>query len=99
VLWLYKGEFEAAQEILDSLSGEGFVNEDLISGLACRFCVLPDAKPGRSPESAHDLIRRAGWAELLSAQKNLPKLNANTIVSAWIFPTRQMFTWRMADTF
>src|SRR5258708_7457367 len=26
LLWLYKGEFEAAQEILDSLSGEGFVN-------------------------------------------------------------------------
>ena len=71
LLWLYKGEFEAAQEILDSLSGEGFVNEDLILGLG--LSVLRIARmPGQiSPrESAHDLIRRAGWAELLSAQKN-----------------------------
>jgi tetratricopeptide (TPR) repeat protein len=70
-LWLYKGEFEAAQEILDSLSGEGFVNEDLILGLG--LSVLRTARmPGQisTRESAHDLIRRAGWAELLSAQKN-----------------------------
>ncbi len=71
LLWLYKGEFEAAQEILDSLSGEGFVNEDLILGLG--LSVLRIARmPGQiSPrESAHDLIRRAGWAELLSAKKD-----------------------------
>ena len=71
LLWLYKGEFEAAQEILDSLSGEGFVNEDLILGLG--LSVLRIARmPGQiSPrDSVHDLIRRAGWAELLSAQKN-----------------------------
>src|SRR5258708_8719281 len=71
LLWLYKGEFEAAQEIQDSLSGEGFVNEDLILGLG--LSVLRIARmPGQiSPrDSVHDLIRRAGWAELLSAQKN-----------------------------
>jgi tetratricopeptide (TPR) repeat protein len=71
LLWLYKGEFEAAQEILDSLSREGFVNEDLILGLG--LSVLRIARlPGQvSPrESAHDLIRRAGWAELLAAQKD-----------------------------
>jgi tetratricopeptide (TPR) repeat protein len=71
LLWLYKGEFEAAQEILDSLSRDGFVNEDLILGLG--LSVLRIARlPGQiSPqESAHDLIRRAGWAEQLVAQKN-----------------------------
>src|SRR6266481_4580641 len=71
LLWLYKGEFEAAQEILDSLSGEGFVNEDLILGLGLsvlRIARMPSQVAPR--ESAHDLIRRAGWAELLSAQKN-----------------------------
>src|SRR5258708_6334701 len=44
LLWLYKGEFEAAQEILDSLSGQGFVNEDLILGLGLsvlRIALMP----------------------------------------------------------
>ncbi len=71
LLWLYKGEFEAAQEILDSLSGEGFVNEDLILGLGLSVLRIARMPSQISPrESAHDLIRRAGWAELLSAQKD-----------------------------
>src|SRR6266853_5069131 len=71
LLWLYKGEFEAAQEILDSLSGEGFVNEDLILGLGLsvlRIARMPSQIGPR--ESYRDLIRRGGWAELLSAQKD-----------------------------
>jgi tetratricopeptide (TPR) repeat protein len=71
LLWLYKGEFEAAQEILDSLSGQGFVNEDLILGLGLSVLRIARMPSQISPrDSVHDLIRRAGWAELLSAQKN-----------------------------
>lgn len=71
LLLLLKGEFEAAQQMLDGLAFEGLSSENLIIALGSavlRVPVLPDQIDPHQRE--HDLIRRAGWAELQAAQRN-----------------------------
>ncbi len=72
LLWLVKGEFETAQLMLDSLALDGLNSEDLVKALGLAVLRVP-AVPARidAQHRDYDLIRRAGWAELQSAQKNV----------------------------
>lgn len=69
LLRLGKGEFELAQETLELLSHEGFENEDQTTalGLSVLRLRLSDLLAGDS--ALRELVRRAGWAEHLAAQK------------------------------
>lgn len=71
LLLLLKGDFETAQQNLDALAYDGVNSEDLILALGLailRIPALPRQIPPNSKE--HEIIRRAGWAELQAAQKN-----------------------------
>lgn len=70
---LLKGEFETAQQTLGTLSYDGVNNETLIIGhglAVLRIPMLPKQVDVNHRERA--LIRRAGYAEHMNAQKNLP---------------------------
>jgi tetratricopeptide (TPR) repeat protein len=69
LLLIGKGDFERAQETLSVLSQEGVENEELttalgLSVLRARFSDLLGGSPG-----TREVVRRAGWAEHLAAQK------------------------------
>jgi tetratricopeptide (TPR) repeat protein len=72
LLSILKGNFEAAQQTLSSLSYEGLKSEDLIIALG-----LASLRIGMTPKQVdinykdRDLIRRAGLAEHFAAQKNM----------------------------
>jgi tetratricopeptide (TPR) repeat protein len=70
VLLVRKGSFEAAQQVLDSLSQEGVQDDDLI--LALGISVLRIRPRGLPPEgsTAREVVLRTGKAEWLSASKN-----------------------------
>jgi len=71
LLLLLKGDFETAQQNLGALAYDGVSSEDLILALGLailRIPALPRQIPPNSEE--HELIRRAGWAELQAAQRN-----------------------------
>lgn len=72
ILLNLKGEFETAQQTLMTLSNEDMNSENLIiaHGLsALRLPVLPKEIKPDYPQ--RELIRRAGWAEHLLAQRNM----------------------------
>ena len=64
-----KGEFERAQETLALLSHEGLENEDVITalGLSVLRTRFSDLLSGSA--TLREVVRRAGWAEHLAAQK------------------------------
>jgi tetratricopeptide (TPR) repeat protein len=69
VLLIGKGEFEQAQETLGQLSREGIENEDVTNalGLSVLRIRFSDLRAGDS--TLRQLVRRAGLAEHLAAQK------------------------------
>src|SRR5215475_14083806 len=69
VLLIGKGEFEQAQETLDLLSRDGVENEDVTDalGLSVLHIRFSDLLAGDS--TMRQLVRRAGLAEHLAAQK------------------------------
>jgi tetratricopeptide (TPR) repeat protein len=69
VLLVGKGEFEKAQDALGSLCRDGVNNTDVIDalGLAVLRLRLSDLQAGDA--ALRDLVRRAGYAESLAAQK------------------------------
>jgi predicted Zn-dependent protease len=67
LLLLRKGAFERAQETLSLLSYEGVENEDLINALG--LSVLRVRSSGLPDGTLGEVVRRAGWAEHLAAQK------------------------------
>lgn len=71
LLLLLKGDFETAQQNLDALAYDGASSEDLILALGLAVLRIP-AVPRQIPPNSkeHELIRRAGWAELQAAQRN-----------------------------
>ncbi|CAN5663224.1 hypothetical protein BH18ACI4_BH18ACI4_20140 [soil metagenome] len=70
VLLNLKGEFESAQQTLSALSDEGVGTENLIVALGLSVLRLP-MLPKDVTANDRELIRRAGWAEHLVAQKNI----------------------------
>lgn len=72
VLMILKGEFEVAQQVLDGLSYEGVNTENVVIALGLAVLRVPALPSQVSPKHPdYELIRRAGWAEHLSAQRNL----------------------------
>ena len=71
LLLLLRGDFETAYQRFGTLAYEGMTTEDLIIalGLSALRIPIPPAQIAPSHRD-HDLIRRVGWAELQSAQKN-----------------------------
>lgn len=72
VLSILKGEFERGQQTLGTLSYEGLNSEDLIIALGLsvlRLAMLP--KQVDATYRDREVIRRAGFAEHLAAQKNI----------------------------
>jgi predicted Zn-dependent protease len=68
MLLLLEGDFETAQQALDSLSYEGVRSDDLITALG--FSVLRiQALPNKIDPEAVTLVKRAGEAEYLSATR------------------------------
>ncbi len=72
ILLNIKGEFEVAQRVLSTLSDEGTKSENLIIGLGLAVLRLPMLpKDIAANHRDREIIRRAGWAEHLLAQKNI----------------------------
>jgi tetratricopeptide (TPR) repeat protein len=71
LLLLLRGDFETAYQRFGTLAYEGMSTEDLIIalGLSALRIPIPPAQIGPTHRD-RDLIRRVGWAELQSAQKN-----------------------------
>jgi predicted Zn-dependent protease len=71
MLLLLKGDFETAQNLFGGLSYENVNREDLIIAHGLAVLRLPMI-PSQTPPNYRDreLIRRAGFAEHLAAQKN-----------------------------
>jgi tetratricopeptide (TPR) repeat protein len=71
LLLLLRGDFETAYQRFGTLGYEGMATEDLIIalGVSALRIPLPPSQIGPSYRD-RDLIRRVGWAELQSAQKN-----------------------------
>lgn len=84
---ILKGEYETAQNTLSTLSNDGLNNEGLIitHGLAVlRIPVLP--KQINAAYRDREMIRRAGWAEHLHAQKNFAEAQREYERLAMDFP-------------
>lgn len=69
LLLLGKGEFERAQETLGLLSHEGVENEDQTTALGLSVLRLRFSDLLAGDLAQRELVRRAGWAEHLAAQK------------------------------
>ncbi|SRR6266545_759575 len=69
LLLLGKGDFERAQETLRLLSVEGVENEDLTTALGLSVLHLRPSDLLAGDSALRELVRRAGWAEHLAAQK------------------------------
>jgi tetratricopeptide (TPR) repeat protein len=69
LLLLGKGEFERAQETLGLPSREGVENEDLITALGLSVLRIRFSDLLGGDSALRHLVRRAGWAEHLAAQK------------------------------
>jgi tetratricopeptide (TPR) repeat protein len=66
-----RGDFENAYQRFGSLAYEGMNNEDLILALGLSALRIPITPTQVTPDYRdRELIRRIGWAELQSAQKN-----------------------------
>ena len=69
LLLLGKGEFRQAQETLGLLSREGVENEDLTTALGLSVLNIRFSDSLAGDSARRELVRRAGWAEHLAAQK------------------------------
>ncbi len=69
ILLLGKGDFEKAQETLGELSSAGVENENLTSALGLAVLRLRFSDLVAGDTATRELVRRAGWAEHLTAQK------------------------------
>ncbi|MCA1602445.1 MAG: tetratricopeptide repeat protein [Acidobacteria bacterium] len=69
LLLLGKGDFERAQETLGLLSRDGVETEDLITALGLSVLHIRFSELLEGNSALHELVRRAGWAEHLAAQK------------------------------
>src|SRR5262245_55444665 len=69
VLLIGKGEFELAQETLDQLSRDGVENEDVTNALGLSVLRLRFSDLLAGDSALRQLVRRAGLAEHLAAQK------------------------------
>jgi tetratricopeptide (TPR) repeat protein len=88
LLSILKGDFEKAQETLDSLSYEGLKSEELIIALGLavlRIGMTPKEITINYPDRA--LVRRAGLAEHFSAEKNASDAQREFDMLVRDFPT------------
>ncbi|MGH9871488.1 MAG: tetratricopeptide repeat protein [Pyrinomonadaceae bacterium] len=69
LLLLGKGEFDQAQETLGLLSHEGVENENLTTALGLSVLRIRFSEMLAGDSALRELVRRAGWAEHLAAQK------------------------------
>ncbi|MCA1601789.1 MAG: tetratricopeptide repeat protein [Acidobacteria bacterium] len=69
LLLLGKGEFEQAQEPLSLLSYQGVENEGLITALGLSVLRIRFSELLAGDSTLREVVRRAGWAEHLAAQK------------------------------
>lgn len=69
LLLLGKGDFERAQETLGLLSRDGVENEDLITALGLSVLRIRFSDLLAGDSALRQLVRRAGWAEYLAANK------------------------------
>jgi len=69
ILLIGKGEFEQAQETLGLLSRDGVESDDLITALGLSVLGINFSELFAGDSALRQLVRRAGWAEHLAAQK------------------------------
>jgi tetratricopeptide (TPR) repeat protein len=69
LLLIGKGEFERAQETLGLLSNDGVENEELITALGLSVLRISFSDLLAGDSALREVVRRAGWAEHLAAQK------------------------------
>ncbi len=69
LLLIGKGEFESAQETLGLLSSDGVENEDLTTALGLSVLRISFSDLLAGDSALRELVRRAGRAEYLAAQK------------------------------
>ncbi len=69
LLLLGKGDFERAQETLGLLSRDGVETEDLTTALGLSVLRISFSDLLAGDSALRQLVRRAGWAEHLAAQK------------------------------
>lgn len=89
LLLLEKGDFETAQETLGEISKEGVKNEDLIIAVGLSILhIRPSALPS-ADATTREVVRRAGWAEHLAAQKKFDEALSEYDRLATDFPKAQ----------
>ncbi|HXG66168.1 MAG TPA: tetratricopeptide repeat protein [Blastocatellia bacterium] len=69
ILLLGKGDFERAQETLSLLSREGVESEEVVTALGLSVLRIRFSDLLAGDAALRELVRRAGWAEHLAAQK------------------------------
>ncbi len=90
LLLLSKGEFERAQETLGLLSHEGVENEDLTTALGLSVLRIRFSDTlGGGDSAVREVVRRAGWAEHLAAQKKFNQALSEYDRLATDFPKAQ----------
>ena len=89
LLLIGKGEFERAQETLGLLSHEGVENEDLTTALGLSVLRIRFSDLLAGDSALRELVRRAGWAEYLAAQKKFDEALSEYDRLATDFPKAQ----------
>ncbi|MFN2515156.1 MAG: tetratricopeptide repeat protein [Pyrinomonadaceae bacterium] len=89
LLLLGKGEFERAQETLGLLSSDGVENEDLTTALGLSVLRISFSDLLAGDSALRELVRRAGRAEYLAAQKKFDEALSEYDRLATDFPKAQ----------
>ncbi len=89
LLLLGKGEFERAQDTLGLLSSDGVENEDLTTALGLSVLRISFSDLLAGDSALRELVRRAGWAEHLAAQKKFDEALSEYARLATDFPRAQ----------
>src|SRR5215813_69418 len=88
VLLIGKGAFEQAQETLDLLSRDGVENEDVINALGLSVLRIRFSDLIAGDSTMRQLVRRAGLAEHLAAQKKFDEALGEYERFVTDFPTK-----------